>query len=958
MKISKRAPWRAGFGLALSLTAVCVMSDSSVAAVAPGGRPLQVSQVPASVASGQSTLVAPLAASTHLKLAINLPLSNPAALDQLIAQLYDPTSPNYHHYLSVAEFTDRFGPAQADYDAVVSWAKAQGFTVTRTTANRHIVDIEGSVDTIDRALHVSMGTYRRATQKTTFFAPDREPTLDLSVPLLEISGLDNFIPPQRMLRHGGPASHKGPIANASGSGPDGQFLPSDMRAAYYGSGPLTGAGQTVGVFSFDGYLASDVQLYYSFTGMSSQVPVNNVLVNGYSGACDQGGETCDDGEQVLDIVNVIGMAPGIDQVLFYEGDDGTDILNQMATDNLAKVLSCSWGSGSLGHGADPIFQELQAQGQTFLNATGDSGAYNVDTWLPPSLNPLTLQVGGTDLTTSGAGGPWASETGWSGGGGGFYAPAGYPIPAFQQLAGVITSANAGSTTLRNDPDVSAEANFDNPTVSNGQLLAQYGGTSFAAPRWAGFVALANQQSVANGQGVLGFLNSAIYNLGVGADYLQDFHDVVSGSNPPGAGPGAGFHAVAGYDLITGWGSPNAGLIGQLSGSTTASGFVLSAYPSNLSTPLGTSVTSAIDVGALNGFGDSVDLSVSGLPSGVTAAFSANSTTASSTLTFSASASAALGAAVVTVSGTAGSATRTATINLFVGNAAQASPVTPNSLSFDRVVVLGSQDQSISLGNAADSVPLTYTITAYASAGGQCSGTVSWLIPALSSGSVVGGQTTAININVKPSAAPLAVGNYTAELCLSTSDPSQATIVVPVSMMVIAGPQPDILFANGFDDARNTTAGPVVFNIDQAVDDSEAGSALDLAIGNYHLWNSSDIDNINLYDDGTGLQVYWYNDKLSGPIANKVGGVADAGGDYQVLHVGDKVGPSSHFTNATSPITNWWGGTDGYIGIAFKNSQTGVLNYGYVHVTSTAPLGFPAQVLDYGFDNSGAAITIQ
>jgi len=958
MKIFKRDPWRAGFGLALSLLASSIMSELSVAAAAPGDRPLQMSQVPASVASGQSSLVAALAASTHLKLAINLPSRNQAALDQLIAQLYDPTSPNYHHYLSVAEFTDRFGPAQADYDAVVNWATAQGFTVTRTTPNRHIVDIEGSVDTINRALHVSMGTYRRATQKTTFFAPDREPTVDLSVPLLEISGLDNFVPPQRMLRHGDPAMNKGPIANAGGSGPGGLFLPSDMRTAYYGTGPLTGAGQTVGVFSFDGYLASDVQLFYSHTGMSSQVPVNNVLVNGYSGACDQGGETCDDGEQVLDIVNVIGMAPGIDQVLFYEGDDGTDILNQMATDNLAKVLSCSWGSGSLGHGADPIFQELQAQGQTFLNATGDHGAYNAQTWLPPSLNPLTLQIGGTDLTTSSAGGPWASETGWSDGAGGFYAPAGYPIPAFQQLAGVITSANAGSATLRNDPDVSAEANYDNPTVSNGQFLTGYGGTSFAAPRWAGFVALANQQSVANGQGVLGYLNTAIYNLGVGADYLQDFHDVVSGSNPPGAGPGAGFHAVAGYDLITGWGSPNAGLIGQLSGSTSAPGFVLSAYPSNLSVPQGTSVTSAIDVGALNGFGDSVDLGVSGLPSGVTAAFSADSTTAGSTLTFSASASATLGPAVVTVSGSAGSATRTATINLFVGNPAHVTAVTPNPLTFDRFVVLVSQDQSVDISNAANSVPLSYTIAAYASSGGQCSGAVTWLTPALSSGSVVGGQTTAININVTPSAAPLAVGDYTGELCLTTSDAAQPTIAIPVDITVIAGPQPDTLFANGFDNRNNATSGPVVFSIEQAVDDSQAGSALDLATGNYHLWNSFDVDNINLYDDGTGLQVYWYNDQLSGSIATKVGGVADAGGDYQVLHVGDTVGPNSHFTNATSPLTNWWGGTDGYIGIAFKNSQTHVLNYGYVHVTSTAPIGFPAQVLDYGFDNSGAAITIQ
>ncbi len=117
-----------------------------------------------------------------------------------------------------------------------------------------------------------------------------------------------------------------------------------MRAAYYGSGPLTGAGQTIGIFSFDGYLASDVQLYYSKTGMSSNVPIKNVLVGGFSGACTaiklaQRILPVMTVKQVLDdSVNAIGMAPGIKQILFYEGSSNTEILNQMATDNVAKVL--------------------------------------------------------------------------------------------------------------------------------------------------------------------------------------------------------------------------------------------------------------------------------------------------------------------------------------------------------------------------------------------------------------------------------------------------------------------------------------------------------------------------------------------------------------------------------------------------------------------------------------------
>ena len=126
-------------------------------------------------------------------------------------------------------------------------------------------------------------------------------------------------------------------------------------------------------------------------------------MNGYTGTCDAGDgsgfSTCDDGEQILDITNSIGMAPGASEVLFTKEIRGPDILNQMATDNLAKIISCSWGSSDLG-GDDVLFQEFQAQGQTYANATGDSGSYNASSWLPPSLNPLILQVGGTRLTTA------------------------------------------------------------------------------------------------------------------------------------------------------------------------------------------------------------------------------------------------------------------------------------------------------------------------------------------------------------------------------------------------------------------------------------------------------------------------------------------------------------------------------------------------------------------------------
>jgi xanthomonalisin len=325
-----------------------------------------------------------------------------------------------------------------------------------------------------------------------------------------------------------------------------------------------------------------VQLYYTTTGTSSSVPINNVLVSGFNGSCTNLGapsgytQSCYDAEQVLDIVNAIGMAPGIEQIRFYEGGNDSNILNAMATENITKVISSSWSWDPADAASDdPIFQEFAAQGQTYLNASGDCGDYAGNCPAPsdttpnpayyfPGVDPYIIEVGGTDLTTTGPGGAWVAETGWSDSGGGFVS--GTSIPSWQQLPGVINVGNLGSTTLRNSPDVAAEANFDNVTVSDGTFYTGYGGTSFAAPRWAGFLTLVNQQSVANGKGTVGFINPTIYALGTSTSYSGIFHDIASGSNPSTGGGNSGFNAVTGYDLVTGWGSPNgAPLINSLAG---------------------------------------------------------------------------------------------------------------------------------------------------------------------------------------------------------------------------------------------------------------------------------------------------------------------------------------------------------------------------------------------------------
>ena len=715
MTTSKLAAWRrkaSGFTLSLLALSLAWSGASAGGAGAPGLHALGATHVPLAVASLQAPRVAALPPAQHLKLALSLPLRNQLQLTELLQQLQDPHSPNYHQYLSSEEFTARFGPTQADYDEVVSWARAKGFTVTEMPSNRRLVDVDASVDAVNQAFHVSMGAYAHPSDAREFFAPDREPGIDLAVPLLSVSGLNNFTPPSKHLKQGDLAQVARAGTRTTGSGPSGQFLPSDMRAAYYGSGPLTGAGQSIGIFSFDGYKASDVTKFYSSTGMSSSVPINNVLVNGFSGACQS---PCDDGEQILDIVNAIGMAPGISQVLFYEGDLAADIMNKMVTDNKAKILSCSWFGNDFDNPTDdPIYQQMAAQGQTFVNATGDYGAYNNQAWGAPSADPWVLQVGGTDLVTNGAGGSWASETGWADSGGGFYSGAGEATPSWQKLTGVITTANKASATYRNDPDISAEANFDNPTVSNGVLQSGYGGTSFSAPRWAGYLALVNQKSIANGHGPVGFVNPAIYNAALSANYLANFHDVTSGNNKPSKGSGAGFNAVAGYDLVTGWGSPTAALVDVLALTGDAPDFSLSASPNPLNVTQGTSGTATVTINKINGFSGSVNLSASGLPNGSTASFSPASTMTSSTLTVNVGVAAAAGTYNVTVTGASGGLAHTFTLPLTVIVASQPNfqiAVSPGALSVTRgassgatVTLSGQNGFSSSVSLSASGLP--------------------------------------------------------------------------------------------------------------------------------------------------------------------------------------------------------------------------------------------------------------
>ena len=510
--------------------------------------------VPASLAYIMAKGILP--ATNRLSLAIGLPLRDVKGLDAYLTQLYDPTSPDYRRYLTPDQFTEKFGPTEQSYQAVIDFVEKYGLTVTATHRNRLLLDVSGAVADVQRAFHVTMHSYRHPNGKRDFYAPDTEPMVESDLPIADISGLNNYVLPH-------PKNIKMNTAAAMpqlGSGGGGSYLGNDFRAAYLPGVTLTGSGQMIGLVEFDGFYSGDIVAYENLAGLPN-VPVQTVLLDNSAGTPGEGNV-----EVALDIEMAISMAPGLSKVVVYEGNSPNDVLNSMAANNQIKQFSCSWGWGGVpNQTTDAIFKQMAAQGQSFFNASGDSDAFtpgpssvngvdNATLDNAPSSSPYITQVGGTTLVTTGPGGAYASETVWNWGGGtgssggvsSFYA-----IPSWQM--NVNMTANGGSTAFRNIPDVAWTA--DNVYVAYGNGTSEtVGGTSCAAPLWAGFMALVNQQAAEQGQSSEGFINPAIYAIGAGQNYSQDFHDITAGDNTWDDSLSQ-FFAVQGYDDCTGWGTP-------------------------------------------------------------------------------------------------------------------------------------------------------------------------------------------------------------------------------------------------------------------------------------------------------------------------------------------------------------------------------------------------------------------
>ena len=500
--------------------------------------------IPALMAKAQR--VSPMPESDQMNLVIGLPLRNQAALDSLLVQIYDPASPNYHHYITPEAFAERFGPSPADYQKLISYATKNGFTVTGKEADRTLLKVQAPVATVERAFQVKMMLYKHPVEKRNFFAPDKEPSLNLEIPVLHISGLDNATPVHSPIKSSAIAAPKQNTLKAPAL-----LRPVDFRQSYAPGTTLTGAGQAVGIYNpTHGFLMSDIVAFENMANISPLVPVNIVDIPGTNAPPD--GYSI---EVTLDIEMAIAMAPGLSQVIIYQDNDCITALKRMATDNVAKQLTSSWPTPPQDGNATQIYKQFAAQGQTFFCASGDAGSY-YPTQPFSATHPYITVVSGTRLTTD-ASGNRVSEIVWhddfgSGGGGNMK---NFPLPDWQK--GINMSVNLGSTTYRNSPDVSMAA-IDILTVLNGSV-ASLGGTSAAAPLWAGFTALVNERATQLGKKPVGFLNPSLYALGKSTSYNQYFFDVTSGDNltPWNNEPNHEhlYFAGPGYDLCTGWGTP-------------------------------------------------------------------------------------------------------------------------------------------------------------------------------------------------------------------------------------------------------------------------------------------------------------------------------------------------------------------------------------------------------------------
>ncbi|MGI8554133.1 MAG: protease pro-enzyme activation domain-containing protein [Dehalococcoidia bacterium] len=541
-----------------------------------------------------------------LTLTVVLNRSNEPGFQNLLAEIENPLSPNFQHFLSQDELTKRFGPSQQAYDAVLAWLQGQGFSLTEGSSNRLTLTVQGTRAQAEKAFTVQIGDYQLGGR--SFYANTQDPAVPAAVAphIQAVVGLANLALPQARqpqipvrdainkslcylfsysflayntvqarvyTQEEKDANYQKCLQehNIKGASPG-------IASASAVSGTLApdGSGQKIGLLEYDTFQLSDVGAYLSYAGLPATLlnQVSDVKVNGGNPTAGSG-----EGEVLLDVDAALTIAPGAG-IAVYEAPSSTSyaaLFNRMVTDHVT-VISNSWTDCESQHsladvqGIDSALANAALLGVSVLNGSGDTGStclgFSSNSIGVPSDSPHATAVGGTSLqfgpTFTYGGERWwdGSQSTPSTGQGGFGTSRFFRRPSYQNG---LTNA-----PMRSVPDVAVDAD---PT--SGIAICQAdaggcptgflsGGTSLAAPEWAAFTAIIGQ---AVGH-PLGNLNLLFYPL------------ATSGGFHPASSMGSDFAHV-------GLGSPNVdklilALSGQTPGPVNAATSSLTAFPSQVS----------------------------------------------------------------------------------------------------------------------------------------------------------------------------------------------------------------------------------------------------------------------------------------------------------------------------------------------------------------------------------------
>ena len=526
---------------------------------------------------------------THLTLNFQPSAAQQADLDRLLADQQNPSSASYHQWLTPEEFGARFGLSDADLAVVTSWLGSQGFTVTGTARARNHVTFDGAASTVESAFRTELHHY--LVDGELHFANSTEPSIPAALqPVVRgIQGLHDF----RLKPRSRSQSVLPDYTSASGH----HYIAPDDFATIYDVKPLLaagidGTGQKLVIVGQTAINLSDLQQFRTTYNLPGQDPQLVPVPNTHTGISKN-----DLSEADLDIEWSSSVARNA-TIIYVYAPDVTESWTYAVDQNLAPVMSSSYGScepdtGSVDAASmRALAQQANTQGMTWFAASGDSGGADcagdgtsaaaapaVD--LPASI-PEVTGVGGTEFN-EGTGTYWNStndangasalsyipEIVWndsaadgspsaSGGGASMY----FSKPTWQTGAGVPSDG------ARDVPDVALSASADHDgylVITGGSTASVYGGTSVAAPLFAGIATLLNQYLVQHGvqsTAGLGNINPKLYSLAQSAPGA--FHDITIGNNIvtvacPRRGcltPSAavGFNAGPGYDQATGLGS--------------------------------------------------------------------------------------------------------------------------------------------------------------------------------------------------------------------------------------------------------------------------------------------------------------------------------------------------------------------------------------------------------------------